>query len=221
MKIVVWKQKTAGILAGILALCAVGYTAAYTTTAGAYQSDRQLPIYCVDKDQKTCSISFDAAWGNEDTQTLIDILNQYQVKATFFVVGDWVTKYPDSVKALADAGEEVMSHSNTHAHFNTLTTEEITADLTACNEKIKAVTGICPALIRCPYGEYDNHVIAAIRAMGMEPIQWDVETLLSVRVKLMHDLLSQQRSGANGSENLCFFNALLCFPVLLHNEIQL
>ena len=40
-----------------------------------------------------------------------------------------------------------------------------------------AVTGVTPTLIRCPYGEYDDHVITAIRSMGMEPIQWDVETL--------------------------------------------
>lgn len=44
-------------------------------------------------------------------------------------------------------------------------------------ERISAVTGVTPTLIRCPYGEYDDHVIAAIRAMGMEPIQWDVDSL--------------------------------------------
>ena len=48
-------------------------------------------------------------------------------------------------------------------------------DVTASNERISAVTGVTPTLIRCPYGEYDDHVIAAIRSMGMEPIQWDVE----------------------------------------------
>ena len=114
-------------------------------------------------------------WGNEDTQQLIDILDQYQVKATFFVVGDWVDKYPESVKALHDAGHEVMNHSNTHAHYNSLTAEEIIADVEACNDKIEAVTGVRPTLIRCPYGEYDDHVIAAIRSIGMEPVQWDVE----------------------------------------------
>ena len=60
-----------------------------------------LPIYCVDKgDEKICAISFDAAWGNEDTGTLIEILNKYDVKTTFFVVGSWVDKYPESVKHL-------------------------------------------------------------------------------------------------------------------------
>ena len=121
--------------------------------------------------------TFASPWGNEDTQTLINILEKYHVKTTFFVVGDWAEKYPESVKALHDAGHEVMSHSNHHDHYNSLSAEQITADITASNERISAVTGVTPTLIRCPYGEYDDHVIAAIRAMGMEPIQWDVDSL--------------------------------------------
>ena len=116
-------------------------------------------------------------WGNEDTQMLIDILGKYKVKATFFVVGDWVDKYPESVKALHDAGHEVMNHSNTHAHMSQLSKDEIIADVEACNDKIEAVTGVRPTLIRPPYGEYDDNVITAIRSIGMEPIQWDVDSL--------------------------------------------
>ena len=70
-----------------------------------------------------------------------------------------------------------MSHSNHHDHYNTLTAEQIIADVTASNERISASTGVTPTLIRCPYGEYDAHVISAIRSMGMEPIQWDVDSL--------------------------------------------
>ena len=99
------------------------------------------------------------------------------MKATFFVVGDWVERYPESVAQLHDAGMEIMNHSNDHAHYNSLSAKEIIADVTACNEKIAAITGVTPTLIRCPYGEYDDHVIAAIRSMGMEPIQWDVDSL--------------------------------------------
>jgi peptidoglycan/xylan/chitin deacetylase (PgdA/CDA1 family) len=122
-------------------------------------------------------------WGNEDTQQLIDILDKYNVKATFFVVGEWVDKYPESVKALSDAGHEVMSHSNTHAHFNSLSAQEIIDDLNACGGKIESVTGIRPTLFRCPYGEYDDHVINAVRSIGIEPIQWDVDTLAAVGIR--------------------------------------
>ena len=177
MKFLILRRRTLTVLACALAAAAMFALVNAPAVAEVSASSRQLPIYCVQRDQKMLSISFDAAWGNEDTQQLIDILGRYDVKATFFVVGEWVDKYPESVKALADAGHEVMNHSNTHAHFSQLSTDEIIADVTACNDKIEAVTGVRPTLIRPPYGEYDDHVITAIRSMGMEPIQWDVDSL--------------------------------------------
>ncbi len=164
-------------IACLLAAAAIFTLVNHPAVVGANAATRQLPIYCVQKDYKVLSISFDAAWGNEDTQQLIDILGKYNIKATFFVVGAWVDKYPESVKALHDAGHEVMSHSNSHAHFNSLSTDEIIADLNTCNDKIEAVTGVRPTLFRCPYGEYDDHVINAVRSLGIEPIQWDVDSL--------------------------------------------
>ncbi len=169
-----------GALSGIGMILAGGlifWTGNNPALVGASASSRQLPVYSVQRDEKVVAISFDAAWGNEDTQTLIDILNKYQIHATFFVVGDWVDKYPESVKALADNGNEVMNHSSTHAHFSQLSSEEIVADITACNEKIAAVTGVTPTLFRCPYGEYDDHVISSVNSMGMTAVQWDVDSL--------------------------------------------
>ena len=163
--------------AALVLAAAIFYVVNYPVSVSAAASTRQLPIYSVERTQKVCAISFDAAWGNEDTQTLIDILEKFHVKTTFFVVGDWVEKYPESVKALHNAGHEVMSHSNHHDHYNALTAQQIVEDVTASNQRIAAATGVTPTLIRCPYGEYDDHVIAAIRSMGMEPIQWDVDSL--------------------------------------------
>ena len=144
---------------------------------GASVSSRQLPIYRVQCEEKRVALSFDAAWGNEDTQTLIDILSAHGVRATFFLVGQWVEKYPESVQALAAAGEEVMNHSETHPHLNSLTTDEVQQEVNACSDRVEALTGTRPTLFRCPYGEYDDHVIEAIRALGVTPIQWDVDSL--------------------------------------------
>ena len=144
---------------------------------GAAATQRELPVYSVEREGKYVSLTFDAAWGNEDTQQLIDILERYGVKATFFVVGQWVDKYPESVKALHDAGHEVMNHSDRHPHMTKLSPREISAELNACNDKIQAVTGARPTLFRCPYGEYDDNVIAAVRQMGMNAVQWDVDSL--------------------------------------------
>ena len=144
---------------------------------GASATQRQLPVYSVQRDDKVVALSFDAAWGNEDTEILIEILDKYGINTTFFVVGDWVDKYPESVKALSDAGNEVMNHSLDHAHFTKLSEDEIVKNISACNEKIAAVTGVSPTLFRCPYGEYDDHVIKAVNSMGMTAVQWNIDSL--------------------------------------------
>ena len=177
VKILLLKKKWRSAALCLLLAAGMLYVVNYPPAVGTAATSRQLPIYCVQRDQKMLSISFDAAWGNEDTQQLIDIMAQYNVKATFFVVGDWVDRYPESVKALHDAGHEIMNHSNTHAHLPQLSAQQITDDLNACNDKIEAVTGARPTLIRLPYGDYDDNSIRTIRAMGMEPIQWDVDSL--------------------------------------------
>lgn len=178
-----WKtllQRRRGVLS------AVGFVAVVTLIlwavntpmlVGVAASKRDLPVYCVQRDDKLVAISFDAAWGNEDTQRLIDILDGYGVRTTFFVVGDWVERYPESVQALHEAGHEVMNHSSSHAHFSSLSSREIVSDITACNKKIEALTGVSPTLFRCPYGEYDDHVIQAVRSLGMTAVQWDVDSL--------------------------------------------
>ena len=176
-RVLLLRRRHLAVLAALLLTAALFAAVTLPAAVAAGTTARQLPIYSVECSQPLCAISFDAAWGNEDTGQLIDILARYNVKTTFFVVGDWVEKYPESVKALHDAGHEVMNHSNHHDHYNALTADEIIADITACNEKIAAITGVTPTLIRCPYGEYDDHVISAIRSMGMEPIQWDVDSL--------------------------------------------
>ena len=137
---------------------------------GASAAQRQLPVYCVQRDDKKIAISFDAAWGNEDTQSLIDILSDHDVHSTFFVVGDWAEKYPESVKALHDAGHEVMSHSLHHSHFSMMSANDIAADLKEANRIIAAETGAEPTLFRCPYGEYDDHVIQTVKELGMTTI---------------------------------------------------
>lgn len=103
------------------------------------------------------------------------MLDEYNVKATFFVVSAWAEQYPDTAKAIVEHGHELMNHSSKHDHYNSLTADQIVADVNKCNDMIEGLTGVRPTLIRCPFGEYDDHVISAIRSIGMEPIQWDVE----------------------------------------------
>lgn len=92
-------------------------------------------------------------------------------------MGEWVDKYPESVQALWDAGMEIGNHSNDHPHMAELSEKKILDEVSACNEKIAAITGQSPTLFRCPYGEYDNEVITTVNGMGMYSIQWNVDSL--------------------------------------------
>lgn len=174
---VVWRKKYFVLAAAVAFSAAILAAVNAPAAVSASVATRQLPIYCVERDQKVCSISFDAAWGADNTQRILDVLSKYNVKATFFVVGNWADQYPEQAKAIVESGNELMNHSNAHDHYNSLSAEQIIADVNTCNDKIETLTGIRPTLIRCPFGEYDDHVISAIRSMGMEPIQWDVDSL--------------------------------------------
>ena len=171
------KIKSAAVIAAASAallcgICAGGVAAVKTAAA-----KKELPIYSVERGDKKIAISFDAAWGNEQTGALIDILGEYGMKTTFFVVGSWVDKYPESVKALDAAGHEVMNHSNTHPHLTRLDVAKIEEEITLCAAKIESVTGKRPDLLRPPYGDYNDTVIKTIRRLGVYPIQWDVDSL--------------------------------------------
>lgn len=219
MKIFVFSKKT-GILyllmfVSLAALVFAGKNAATTTTA----STRLLPIYCTDKQEKIVAMSFDAAWGNEDTDDLIKIMDKYNIKTTFFVVGGWVDKYPESVKQLADAGHEIMNHSNTHPHMTQLSDAEIKKELLDCDAKIEKITGTKPTLFRAPYGDYNNNVITAANETNHHTIQWDVDSLDWKNLtppEIKERVLSKVKPGSI----ILFHNAALHTPKALPEIIE-
>lgn len=159
------------VMAGVVAI---------SSTLGAVETastEREIPIYCVDTDKKQVALSFDAAWGNEQTDSLLETLDKYNVKATFFLVGQWVDNYPDDVKKIADKGHDVGNHSNTHPYMTKLSTADMTGQIEACNEKIKNITGTAPTLFRAPYGDYNNDVVKSVNGCKMYCVQWDVDSL--------------------------------------------
>ena len=188
---------------------------AVTTSA----ATRKLPVYCVQRDDKCVSLTFDAAWGNEDTLTLIDILGKYGVRATFFVVGAWAEKYPESVKALSDAGHEVMTHSDDHAHFSKLTSAQIVENIDRSCDRIEAVTGVRPTLFRCPYGEYDDHVIEAVSGMGIRTIQWSVDSL-DWKELSAQEIQKRVAAGVEPGAIVLFHNAAKHTPEALPGVIE-
>lgn len=163
-----------GVLAAAAAAAGIG---AVITSVGTQAQERLLPIYSVERGDKKLSLTFDVAWENSNTQELIDILDEYDARATFFITGDWCDRYPDDVKMFADAGHEIQNHSDQHPHVEGANVNDLINDTREASRKIKGITGTEPTLYRAPYGEYDNSLITTIEGMGMKVIQWDVEAL--------------------------------------------
>jgi len=140
-------------------------------------SKRDLPIYCVSTDENKVALSFDAAWGNEDTQNILDILARNDVKVTFFMTGGWVEKYPEDVKAIAAAGHDLANHSENHKQMSQLSKEQCIEEIMKAHNKVKELTGIEMTLFRPPYGDYNNTLVGAARECNYYTIQWDVDSL--------------------------------------------
>ena len=138
---------------------------------------KELPIYSVETDEKKVALSFDAAWGNEDTQQILDILEEHQVHVTFFMTGGWVEKYPEDVKKIQEAGHDLANHSENHKNMSQLSDTECQQELLKVHERVKTLTGVEMELFRPPYGDYDNEVIQNAQKCGYYTIQWDVDSL--------------------------------------------
>lgn len=141
------------------------------------EGERKLPIYCVQTDEKKVGISFDAAWGADDTDELLRILKENDVYATFFLCGYWVDKYPEEVQKIADAGHDLGNHSATHPHMSQLSKADMAKELQGCHNAVKELTGMDMHLFRPPFGEYNNAVIETATENGYYTIQWDVDSL--------------------------------------------
>ncbi len=142
-----------------------------------HSTERRLPIYCVDTDKKQVAISFDAAWGNEQTQGLLDCLDTYQVKASFFLTGGWIEKYPEDVKNIYKAGHDLGNHSETHKQMSQLSKDECLQELKTPHDKIKQLVGIDIKLFRPPFGDYNNTLLESTDEMNYYCIQWDIDSL--------------------------------------------
>lgn len=169
------KRGTA-IAAAAAATAAVVITAA-VTSVGTKAQQRQLPIYRVERNDNKVAVTFDVAWENSNTDELIEILDEYGAKATFFITGDWCDRCAEDVKKFADAGHEIENHSDKHPHVEGINVNDLINDTRECSRKIEMITGRKPTYYRAPYGEYDDSLLTTLDGMGLKTIQWDVDSV--------------------------------------------
>lgn len=220
MFFVLKRKKIIGIITLVIfsvALCTMLYT---TNVATVYfnNSIRKVPVYNVKTDEKKVALTFDAAWGADKTENIIKILNENNVGGTFFLVGFWVDKYPELVKKINDSGLDIGNHSKNHLNMPKLSNDQMNEELDYVNSEVEKIINKKPKFFRAPFGDYSNEVIESAKNNGLQPIQWDVDSLdwkgISSR-EIINRVLSKVK---NGSIILCHNNSdhiLEALPVLI------
>ena len=131
-------------------------------------------IYGIDPNKPAVALTYDDGPHSTVTHDILDVLEKYDAKATFFVVGSRVPTYSDCVKRASDMGCEIGIHTYNHKILTSATNSEITSEMTRTSDAIKKITGEAPTIMRAPGGSYNDRVKGAV---GMPLIQWSVDTL--------------------------------------------
>ena len=186
-------------------LCALYLGPLNADAVAVVASKKVLPVYSVERSDKVISVTFDASWGGDKTMRILDLLDEYNAKATFFLVGIWVDKYPDLVQEIARRGHEIGNHSASHAHFSQISEGQMRQELDSCSDKIEALTGTRPTLFRPPYGDYNSKVVTLVRAEGYECVQWSIDSL-DWKNRGVDDLIKRATTGVQQGDIILFHN---------------
>ena len=200
-----------GLKCGVYALAMLAVVRGVLVTAKANISvsnsvnGKELPIYCVETAEPKVALTFDAAWGTEDTAKILEILKKHDVHVTFFMTGGWVESYPDDVRAILAAGHDLGNHSENHKNMSQLSDDVKKDELMKVHEKVRDLTGYEMFLFRPPYGDYDNAVVNVAKDCGYFAIQWDVDSLdwKDYGVDSIIKTVTEHKHLGNGSIILC------------------
>ncbi|MCD7828429.1 MAG: polysaccharide deacetylase family protein [Clostridiales bacterium] len=178
MKIFSFRLRSIIVVAAVILAAAAGIFFMSRTLTDAVSADtRLIPIYNVETSSNNVAISFNFAEKSEDLDKILSILEAYDVKATFFLLGLTAESERESVEKIYSCGHEIGNHSYSHSDMTALSEQEIADDIQRCNETVKSIIGVSPTLFRAPSGSYDNKTILAAGSLNMTVVQWDTDSL--------------------------------------------
>lgn len=156
-------------------LAAAGAAAAGTLAFGVYDPESRVFGDVIGRgrpDRRTLYLTFDDGPNPGATATIVDTLERESVPATFFMVGDHVRRYPDLARRVAQAGQEIGNHTQTHVKLHVRGPARIRAELEAAHDIIGAATGVAPRVFRAPHGYRNPFVAGAAARLGYRVIAW-------------------------------------------------
>lgn len=152
------------------AVIATGGVAAY----GAAYPRSQLfgPTICRTNSSRKLAITFDDGPNPAITPKLLDLLDRYHAKGTFFLIGRFVRECPELVKEVAARGHVIGNHTDTHPNLSLLAPSQIRAELRLCHDAISNTLGTLPRWFRPPFGMRNPWVIPAAGELECQTVMW-------------------------------------------------
>lgn len=208
MRISCFSIKPVKVFISLLLVCVtLGFMLSATDCETVYfgYAIRKVPIYSVNTDEKKVALTFDAAWGADKTSKIVEILTNEGVGGTFFLVGFWSEKYADKIKEIDAAGLDIGTHSNTHPKMSQLTSSQIEDELTVSMNLITSVTNKEVRFFRPPYGDYNDQLLTVADNLGLQTIQWSVDSL-DWKGLSADQILARVKAGVHNGAIILFHN---------------
>lgn len=204
----------------LVVVCMLGISNESVAMVYNNQSLRKVPVYKVDTEEKVVALTFDAAWGADKTQGILDILHEHGVDGTFFLVGFWIDKYPDMVKKIAESGCDIGNHSNNHLNMSSLDKDKIAEELDYVTQRVNELTGQTTKFFRPPFGDYNNTLMDVVEQKSMIGVQWSVDSLDWKGISATEIVSRVTKNVTNGSIILFHNNSdniLEALPLVIAN----
>lgn len=174
-----------------------------------YYEERGEILWEVPTHSKVIALTFDDGPDNQSTMKILDLLKQYEAKATFFVVGSRVEQHPDIVSRERQEGHEIGNHSYTHPPFHNINGNKLSSELNQTQKAILDATGIKSVLFRPPGGSYNESIVRTSKDFGMLTVLWSWH----------QDTLDWRKPGVNKIVKKVLDNARNGDIVLMHDFV--
>ncbi|GAB2572508.1 polysaccharide deacetylase family protein [Gracilibacillus alcaliphilus] len=140
------------------------------------QKDSEV-IKSLDRNKKYIALTFDDGPSSDVTPQVLEALEEYDVKATFFMLGSQAKANPSMARAVAKAGHEIGNHTNSHQNLVKLDTYDIKEEFSESARNIEEASGQYPTMSRPPYGKFDKRVEETATALRNSLILWSVDSM--------------------------------------------
>ena len=154
--------------------CIVGFVGGNAT---AVSSDGENLYYSAKDNPKGVSLMFNVYQNTENVYKILDVLDEYGAKATFFLGGSWADDNVDCVREIARRGHEIGSHGYFHKSHDKMNYEQNLAEIRTSVKLLNAILGEEISLFAPPSGAYNDHTVNASASLGLKTIMWSRDTI--------------------------------------------